>query len=51
MRDKSAASRTFDVFNTLFLFLLAFATLYPFWDTFVVSIIPMDEYLNSAIHL
>jgi putative aldouronate transport system permease protein len=51
MREQSAASRVFDVCNYLFLFLLAFATLYPFWDTFVVSIIPMDEYLHSAIHL
>ncbi len=51
MKFKGRASLAFDVFNYTFLSLLAFATLYPFWDTFVVSIIPMDEYLKSAVHL
>ncbi|UVI32844.1 carbohydrate ABC transporter permease [Paenibacillus spongiae] len=42
---------TFDVINYSFLAFLAFITLYPFWDSFIVSIIPMGEYLSSSLHL
>lgn len=48
---RSFASRLFDVFNILFLILLALSTLYPFWDTFVVSISSLKAYLSTGIHL
>jgi putative aldouronate transport system permease protein len=51
MRPKASAGLIFDSLNYAFLSLLAFITLYPFWDTLVVSVIPMGEYLQSAVHL
>ncbi|ALS29180.1 ABC transporter permease [Paenibacillus sp. 32O-W] len=51
MRPRGAASLVFDTANYIFLALLGFLTLYPFWDTLIVSIIPMGEYLKSSVHL
>ncbi|MDF2667990.1 MAG: transporter permease [Paenibacillus sp.] len=49
--NRGLASKVFDVGNYLFLCLLALITLYPFWDSFIVSIIPLQEYLASTVHL
>jgi putative aldouronate transport system permease protein len=43
--------RIFNFGNTIILSFLGFITLYPFWDSFVVSMITMEEYLNNNIHL
>lgn len=43
-------SRIFDVFNVVFLGLLAFSTLYPFWDSAVVSLSSIRGYLASDFH-
>lgn len=44
-------SRLFDVVNIFLLVLLAFSTLYPFWDTLVVSVSSLKSYLSTSIHL
>lgn len=44
-------SRIFDAVNTVFLALLAFTTLYPFWDTLVVSFSSLKGYLAQTAHL
>lgn len=41
----------FDVVNITFLVLLAFTTLYPFWDTLVVSFSSLKGYLSQPVHL
>ncbi|MFK7692743.1 carbohydrate ABC transporter permease [Paenibacillus sp. HJGM_3] len=46
----SWSSKWFDAGNTVFLILLAVITLYPFWDSLVISIIPLEEYINASIH-
>lgn len=51
MNGHTAASRIFDTFNYFLLSFLALITLYPFWDTLIVSIIPLDEYLATSIHI
>ncbi|GGD64287.1 carbohydrate ABC transporter permease [Paenibacillus nasutitermitis] len=51
VQHKGKFGYMFDMFNYSFLAFLAFITLYPFWDSFIVSIIPMKEYLSSNIHL
>lgn len=51
MHYRGTAGKVFDLFNYSILVFLAFITLYPFWDTLVVSLIPLDEYLRSNIHL
>lgn len=51
MKYAGWGSRLFDGVNLFILSLLGLITLYPFWDTLVVSIIPLDEYLASNIHL
>ncbi|CAG7638430.1 carbohydrate ABC transporter permease [Paenibacillus allorhizosphaerae] len=51
MHRTGTAGKLFDSFNYVLLALLALITLYPFWDTLIVSIIPLDEYLNASIHL
>jgi putative aldouronate transport system permease protein len=48
--NRKEGSLTFEVFNTVILVILAFVTLYPFWDSLVVSLIPLNEYINSSIH-
>lgn len=44
-------SKLFDTANTIFLTLLALLTLYPFWDSLIVSITPIQESLSSSLHL
>lgn len=51
MHYTSKAGKLFDSINIGFLAIVAILTVYPFWDTFVVSIIPLEEYLGSSIHL
>ncbi|TMV50610.1 carbohydrate ABC transporter permease [Paenibacillus mesophilus] len=45
------ASRLFDVSNIVLLTCLSVITLYPFWDSLIVSVIPLQESLASNIHL
>ncbi|MDF2716212.1 MAG: transporter permease [Paenibacillus sp.] len=45
------ASRLFDVSNVILLTCLSVITLYPFWDSLIVSVIPLQESLASNIHL
>lgn len=40
----------FDIFNHILLALIALLTLFPFWDTFVVSISTLKGYLSSSFH-
>ncbi|MBM7566113.1 carbohydrate ABC transporter permease [Paenibacillus sacheonensis] len=51
MHYTSRVGKLFDSFNIGFLAIVAIVTIYPFWDTFVVSIIPLKEYLGSNIHI
>lgn len=51
MHRTSLAGKIFDTSNLLFLTVVAIVTVYPFWDTLVVSVIPLEEYLSSSIHL
>ena len=44
-------SRVFDAVNITLLVLLALTTLYPFWDTLVVSVSSLKSYLSTNIHL
>jgi len=37
MRDKSISGTLFDIFNVLFMLLLGFTFLYPFWNTLILS--------------
>ncbi len=46
----SAGSKAFDVFNIVFLSLLALSTLYPFWDSLVVSVSSLKSYLSTPMH-
>lgn len=48
---RSLGSRVFDVLNIVFLSLLALSTIYPFWDSLVVSVSSLKGYLSSGIHL
>lgn len=48
---RSADSVIFDTLNLLILCLLAFSTIYPFWDTLVVSFSSLKSYLSSSVHL
>ncbi|MCC2686846.1 MAG: transporter permease [Paenibacillaceae bacterium] len=47
---RKEGSKIFDVVNYILLVFLAAITLYPFWDSLVVSVIPLNEYINSSIH-
>ena len=47
---RSLGSKIFDTFNLIFLFLLAFTTIYPFWDSLVVSFSSLKSYLSSSVH-
>ena len=47
----SLGSRVFDVCNVLFLCLLAFTTVYPFWDSLVVSFSSLKSYLSTKFHI
>jgi len=48
---RSVGSHIFDIINITFLVLLAFLTLYPFWDCLIVSVSSVKSYLSSGIHL
>lgn len=48
---RSLGSKIFDTLNLLFLGLLAFSTVYPFWDSLVVSFSSLKGYLSSSVHL
>ena len=48
---RSAGSVVFDTLNIVFLCAMAFTTIYPFWDTLVVSVSSLKGYLASSIHL
>ncbi len=48
---RSFGSVLFDTVNIIFLCLLAFSTIYPFWDTLVVSFSSLKSYLSSSVHL
>ncbi len=48
---RSTGSRIFDACNLIFLILLAFTTIFPFWDSFVVSFSSLRSYLSSSVHL
>lgn len=47
----SMASKLFDGLNIAFLAAVALLTLYPFWDSFIVSITPLNESIATGIHL
>ncbi len=48
---RSASDKVFDIFNYSILGLLALLTLYPFWDSFVVSFSSLKAYLSTDFHL
>ncbi|NOU62608.1 ABC transporter permease subunit [Paenibacillus sp. LMG 31461] len=47
----SFGGKLFDAANVIFLVLITLLTLYPFWDSLIVSITPIQESLSSSIHL
>ncbi len=51
MKSGSLKGRKFDIFNYIFAILIALATFFPFWDSFIVSITSLQEYLASSVHL
>jgi putative aldouronate transport system permease protein len=48
---QSFGSRLFDCINLTVLVFLGLATVYPFWDSFIVSISSLRSYLGGSIHL
>ncbi len=48
---RSTGSIVFDVINITVLILLAVTTLYPFWDSLIVSLSTVGSYYNSTVHL
>lgn len=51
MIRNSFGGKLFDATNVLFLALITLLTLYPFWDSLIVSITPMQESMSSSLHL
>lgn len=51
MHNSSLGSKIFDLLNYAILALLALLTVYPFWDSLIVSITPMQESMTSSLHL
>ncbi|NQX63584.1 carbohydrate ABC transporter permease [Paenibacillus qinlingensis] len=51
MIRSSFGGKLFDAANVLFLALITLLTLYPFWDSLLVSITPMQESMSSSLHL
>ncbi|MBQ8087124.1 MAG: carbohydrate ABC transporter permease, partial [Clostridia bacterium] len=49
--QRSLGSRIFDVVNVVLLCLLALSTIYPFWDTLVVSMSSLKSYLSTNYHI
>ncbi len=48
---KSGSDRLFDLVNYTLLGILAILTLFPFWDSFVVSFSSLKSYLETDFHL
>ncbi|WP_282937705.1 carbohydrate ABC transporter permease [Paenibacillus sp. RC67] len=51
MSHSGLGSKLFDGLNYTLLSLIAIMTLYPFWDSLIVSITPLNESIASSIHL
>lgn len=51
MKYKSLGGRIFDIFNYTFMGLVGLVTVYPFWDSLIVSVSPLNEYLMYKVHL
>lgn len=51
MTHTGFASKLFDGFNLVLLTLIALLTLYPFWDSLIISITPLNESLAQSVHL
>ncbi|WP_028549970.1 carbohydrate ABC transporter permease [Paenibacillus sp. UNC451MF] len=51
MTHTGFGSKLFDGLNYTLLTLIAVITLYPFWDSLIVSITPLNESIASSIHL
>lgn len=48
---KSIGSKVFDVINISILILISICTLYPFWDSLIISVSSLRSYLSTSIHL
>lgn len=48
---QSFGSRLFDGLNLVLLVLIGLVTVYPFWDSLVVSVSSLRSYLSTGIHL
>lgn len=48
---KSKRPDVFEIVNYTFLFLLGLITLYPFWDSFVVSLVPFNIAITDKFHI
>ncbi|MCS7460444.1 carbohydrate ABC transporter permease [Paenibacillus doosanensis] len=51
MAHSGWGSRLFDGLNVILLSLVALLTLYPFWDSLIVSITPLNESAAASVHL
>ncbi|NOU75754.1 ABC transporter permease subunit [Paenibacillus sp. LMG 31458] len=51
MSHRGFAGNLFEGINYLLLTLIALSTLYPFWDSLIVSITPLNESIATNIHL
>ncbi|OAS17900.1 carbohydrate ABC transporter permease [Paenibacillus oryzisoli] len=51
MVRNSLGGKLFNATNVIFLALITLLTLYPFWDSLIVSITPMQESMSSSLHL
>lgn len=51
MHHTDLGGKLFNAFNYLLLTLITLVTLYPFWDSLVVSVMPLQESLASNLHL
>jgi putative aldouronate transport system permease protein len=45
------SSRIFDHINTVLLILIGIITIYPFWDSLIVSMSSLRSYLSTGVHL
>lgn len=48
---RNMGERLFDAINVTLLVILGLSTLYPFWDTLVVSVSSLRSYLSTNFHL
>lgn len=51
MKHYSLGGKLFQAFNYTLLAVLGLSTMYPFWDSLVVSLMPLKESLGSNIHI